>query len=105
MDIYGGRSSFRKWKLKGKKYFKGLKIAFGPELWWGANPALLVKYQRNIGKYNVAGIFHYDIDQREGTTTSYAIPRPKIHGPLLWWKEISDVSILQRADYGQEQRL
>ena len=76
MDIYGGEAPFGS-EIEGKKYFKGLKIAFGPELWWGANPALLVKYQRNIGKYNVAGIFHYDIDQREGTTTSYAIPRPK----------------------------
>ena len=74
MDIYGGEAPFGS-EIEGKKYFKGLKIAFGPELWWGANPALLVKYQRNIGKYNVAGIFHYDIDQREGTTTSYAMPQ------------------------------
>lgn len=76
MDIYGGEASVGT-EIEGKKFFKGLKVAFGPELWWGANPALLVKYQRKLGKLDVAGIFHYDIAQREGTTTSYAIPLPK----------------------------
>ena len=52
-------------------------MAFGPELWWGANPALLVKYYRTFGKWNLGGVFHYDIDQRKETVTSFAIPLPK----------------------------
>lgn len=76
MDIYGGEAPFGT-EIEGKGFFKGFKAAFGPELWWGANPALLVKYQRNIGKFDVAGIFHYDLSQRRGSTTSYAIPSPK----------------------------
>ena len=64
-------------EIEGKRMFKGLKLAFGPELWWGANPAILLKYQRSIGKFNFAGVFQYDIAKREGTTTSYAIPLPK----------------------------
>lgn len=76
MDIYNGAAPFGS-EFEGKKFLKGLKIAFGPELWWGANPAILVKYRRNFGGYDVAGIIHHDIAQREETTSSYAIPVPK----------------------------
>jgi len=38
LDIYGGEAPFGA-EFEGKKFFKGLKLAFGPELWWGANPA------------------------------------------------------------------
>lgn len=76
MDIYGGEAPLGG-EIEGKKFFKGFKVAFGPELWWGANPAVLVKYQRNIAKFDVAGIFHYDIDKNEGTVTSSVIPLPK----------------------------
>ena len=30
--------------------FKGFKLAMGPELWWGANPAILLKYSKTFGK-------------------------------------------------------
>ena len=76
MDIYGGEAPLG-CEIEGKKLFSGLKLAFGPELWWGANPALLVKYYRTFGKWNLGGIFHYDIDQRRETVTSFAIPLPK----------------------------
>lgn len=76
MDIYGGEAPFGT-EIEGKKALKGLKIAFGPELWWGANPAVIAKYYRNVGRFDLAGLFHYDIAQRVGTTTSYAIPLPK----------------------------
>lgn len=76
MDIYGGEAPFGM-EVEGKKALKGLKVAFGPELWWGANPAVIAKYYRTVGKFDLAAMFHYDISQREGTTTSYAIPLPK----------------------------
>ena len=28
---------------------EGLKVAFGPQLWWGANPAIMAKYRRTLG--------------------------------------------------------
>lgn len=76
MDIYNGAAPFGA-EFEGKSFLKGLKVAFGPELWWGANPAVLVKYQRTFGKYQVAGIAHYDITKREDATSSFAIPVPK----------------------------
>jgi hypothetical protein len=77
LDIYNGAAPSGV-EITGKKQFNGLKVAFGPELWWGANPAFLLKYSRTVGKTDLTGIFHEDI-QQQGTdvNTSFAIPQPK----------------------------
>ena len=77
IDIYNGVAPFG-FEFEGKKAFKGFKVAFGPELWWGANPALLVKYEKQVGNYKLAGIFHEDISEQAGAgVTSGAIPQPR----------------------------
>ncbi|MBA4155192.1 glycosidase [Flavobacterium sp.] len=76
LDIYNGKAPFGL-EIEGKKMFKGFKLAMGPELWWGANPAILLKYSKTIGKFDFTGIFHEDLTQRTTTQTSYAIPQPK----------------------------
>ena len=76
MDIYNGAAPFGL-EFTGKKEINGLKVAFGPELWWGANPAFLVKYSKNVGKFSFTGIYHEDLDQRGTTESSFAIPQPK----------------------------
>lgn len=76
IDIYNGEAPFG-FEVEGKKFIKGLKLAFGPELWWGANPALLAKYSRNVKGYDITGIFHEDITQRSGLVSSFAVPTPK----------------------------
>jgi hypothetical protein len=60
LDIYNGEISGIEVEAKG--LFKGLKLAAGPQLWWGANPAALLKYQRKFGKFDVAGIYHRDFN-------------------------------------------
>jgi hypothetical protein len=76
LDIYNGKAPYGL-EIEGKKIFKGFKIAMGPELWWGANPAILLKYSNTFGKFNFNGIFHEDLTQRSATQTSAAIPQPK----------------------------
>ena len=76
LDIYHGKAPYG-FEIEGKKMFKGLKLAMGPELWWGANPAILLKYSKTIGKFDFTGIFHEDLSQRTTSQTSYAIPQPK----------------------------
>jgi hypothetical protein len=76
MDIYNGAAPFG-FEVEAKRELEGLKLAFGPELWWGANPAFIIKYQTEIGKTEVTGIFHEDIEQRGLTESSFAIPQPK----------------------------
>lgn len=76
IDIYNGEAPFG-FEIEGKKAIKGLKVAFGPELWWGANPAVLVKYGHKLAKFDVTAIFHEDLTQRSGLQSSFAVPTPK----------------------------
>lgn len=76
IDIYNGEAPFG-FEFEAKKKLKGLKVAFGSELWWGANPAFLLKYTRKIAKFDVTGIWHEDIVQRNGLQSSFAVPVPK----------------------------
>jgi hypothetical protein len=75
LDIYNGE--ILGIEIDGKKEFEGLHLAFGPQLWWGANPAVLLKYGREIKHFNVTGVFHEDIDDAPEFVTSIAVPLPK----------------------------
>lgn len=81
LDIYNGE--ILGMEVDGKKALEGLKLAFGPQLWWGANPALLMKYQRNLGKFTVTGMFHEDVDDLVTAITSIAIPLPRTRRAAL----------------------
>lgn len=76
IDIYNGIAPFGL-EAEGKRQFSGLKFAFGPQLWWGANPAVLLKYTRTVGNYKMTGIYHEDIDRQGAAESSFAIPQPK----------------------------
>ena len=47
IDIYNGEAPFG-FEMTGKRRFAGWKLAYGQELWWGANPAAILKYRRAI---------------------------------------------------------
>ncbi|MCB0532299.1 MAG: glycosidase [Lewinellaceae bacterium] len=82
IDIYNGSAPLG-FELDGKRKLKGLSLAMGPELWWGANPAILVKYSRTIAGIDLTGIFHEDLEQRGNTESSFAIPQPKTRRATL----------------------
>ncbi|HEU4333648.1 MAG TPA: glycoside hydrolase family 2 TIM barrel-domain containing protein, partial [Candidatus Eisenbacteria bacterium] len=63
-------------EVSGKRALRGLKVAFGPQLWWGANPALLVKYQRAIGPVSAAALYEEDFSGQSRVSTSAAVPQP-----------------------------
>ena len=76
IDIYNALAPSG-FEISGKKQLKGFKLAFGRELWWGANPALLLKYSRQMGKTTMTGIFHEDLDDPGVAVSSIAIPQPR----------------------------
>jgi hypothetical protein len=76
IDIYDGGAPFG-FEFAGKKSLEGLKVAFGPELWWGANPAILLKYSRTAGIFTITGMYHEDLDQNTSAQSSFAIPTPQ----------------------------
>ncbi len=76
IDIYNGLAP-QGLEIAGKKSLRGLKIAYGPQLWWGANPAILVKYNKSIGKLNLTGIVHEDLEEPGAAISSLAVPQPR----------------------------
>lgn len=59
LDIYNGEILGA--EVDGKGSLSGLKAAFGPQLWWGANPAVLLKYQRSVKGYDFSAVYHKDV--------------------------------------------
>jgi hypothetical protein len=85
IDIYNGQAPFG-FEITGKRAFKHFKVAFGPQLWWGANPALLAKYGRQIGKFDIAAVFHEDLDEQAPAVSSFAVPIPPTRRASLYVK-------------------
>ena len=85
IDIYNGLAPFG-FEVEGRRQFKGLKVAFGPELWWGANPAVLVKYSSKLGKTEWTGLYHEDIQRQGSIVSSFAIPQPRTRRVSLYGK-------------------
>ncbi|MFD1316541.1 glycoside hydrolase family 2 TIM barrel-domain containing protein [Namhaeicola litoreus] len=75
LDIYNGE--IIGFEFDGKKVLDGFKAAFGPQLWWGANPAVLLKYSRTIEKFDITAVYHNDIDDASRAVSSIAIPLPR----------------------------
>ena len=84
LDIYNGE--ILGIEMDGKGVLNGLKAAFGPQLWWGANPAILLKYAKKLGKFDLAGIYHEDIDKAGDAVSSIAVPLPKTRRATIYAK-------------------
>ena len=71
--------------FSGKGPVEGLKVAFGPQLWWGANPTVLAKYYRVFGDFKFAVIHQEDIAQQQAEIASSAIPQPKARKSTVYF--------------------
>jgi hypothetical protein len=75
IDIYNAETPVGV-ELAGKKQFEGLKLAYGPQLWWGANPSLFLKYRRQIGRIDATLLLQEEFAEQTTVTTTQAIPMP-----------------------------
>jgi hypothetical protein len=75
LDIYNGEAPVGL-TIDGRREFEGFKLAFGPQLWWGANPALFLKYGRRLLGMDVTGIFQEDLAPQPAVNSSIAVPLP-----------------------------
>lgn len=73
LDTYNGQAP-NGLEITGKGDWEGWKIAVGPELWWGANPAVLAKYHRQGGGWRWSVIHHEDLAEASAAQTSFAVP-------------------------------
>ena len=75
IDIYNGLAPVGM-EITGKRFLSGLKVAVGPELWWGANPAVLVKQQLGFGPIQSTLMYQEDLAEAGRAASSFAIPLP-----------------------------
>ncbi|MEL7536458.1 MAG: hypothetical protein AAFX44_10515 [Pseudomonadota bacterium] len=59
IDVWDARAPVGA-EIKGKGIFEGLTMVFGPEIFWGANPKFVVKYDFNL--FNMAWTFIHSED-------------------------------------------
>ena len=60
IDIWDAKAP-EGFEIVGKNKFKGLTIVAGPEVYWGANPKFIVKYDFRFGKINWTFIHSEDV--------------------------------------------
>ncbi len=72
LDIYNGEAPVGV-EITGKRALDGLVMAFGPQLWWGANAAVLAKYQRQLRGFTTTGVYENDVAPSTNVNTSSAI--------------------------------
>ncbi|MFP2926309.1 glycoside hydrolase family 2 TIM barrel-domain containing protein, partial [Pyxidicoccus sp. 3LG] len=72
IDIYHGNAPFGV-VFAGKRNLEGLKIAVGPELYWGANPSIVAKYRKGFGSLNVTLMHTEDIARGSSVQTAAVI--------------------------------
>jgi hypothetical protein len=82
IDVYNADAPLG-FEFSGKKDIGGLKMAVGPQLWWGANPAVLLKYRHTFGSFTATGIYQEDLEDRMDAVSSIAIPLPKTRKATL----------------------
>ncbi len=83
IDIYNGLAP-NGFEIEGKRQLQGFKVAYGPELWWGANPAILLKYSKKIANFELTGIYHEDLAEPGSAVSSIAVPQPKTRRATLY---------------------
>ena len=68
-DIWNAKAPYGV-EFAGKKGLDGLKVAFGPEIYWGANPMVLLKYEFDVGATEMAVMHAEDIARRETSSSA-----------------------------------
>ncbi|MBT8135803.1 MAG: hypothetical protein KJO54_02185 [Gammaproteobacteria bacterium] len=68
MDIWNAKAP-QGIEIAGKKgWMKGLNVVFGPEVYWGANPKVMLKYTNRFGRFDYTFMHSEDIARRDEAT-------------------------------------
>jgi hypothetical protein len=63
-------------EFEGKQSLEGLAFAFGPQVYWGANPTAIGRYQFKTGPLTWTVMHQEDIAAQADVTSNRAIPQP-----------------------------
>lgn len=68
-DIWNSKAPYGV-EYQGKDSLSGLTVVFGPEIYWGANPKAMVKYDFNASGINYTFIHSEDIARRDDSSSA-----------------------------------
>ena len=68
-DIWNAKAPYGV-EYVGKQSMEGLKIVLGPEVYWGANPKTILKYQFAVGSVDYAFMHADDIARRDSSSSA-----------------------------------
>jgi beta-galactosidase len=95
MDIWNAKAP-EGVEFAGKGKLEGLKIIAGPEVYWGANPKVVLKYQKTFGKTEWAFMHSEDLARRDqGTGASGATTRKTRQTTLYAKRTFADDIVLE----------
>jgi len=69
MDIWNAKAPFG-FEFVGKKFMPGLMVVAGPEIYWGANPKAMLKYDFNLNKFKFSLIHAEDFARADASSTA-----------------------------------
>ena len=67
-DIWNSKAPYGAEFVGKKGHLEGLKFLFGPEVYWGANPKWMLKYEFDLGKSKMAFIHSEDVARKDDQT-------------------------------------
>ena len=70
-DIWNAKAP-RGVEFAGKDMFEGLKLVVGPEVYWGANPKAVLKYNKRFGNIDWTFMHAEDIDRADSSASATA---------------------------------
>jgi beta-galactosidase len=84
VDIYRAPAPFGA-VVSGRRAFEGFKLALGPQLYWGANPAVIGKYSRKLGPVTITAIHQEDLAEASSSAlgSSAVTPEPVSRKSML----------------------
>lgn len=84
IDIYHAITPFGA-EFTGKRFLDGVKVAFGPQLYWGANPAVIAKYYKEFGSFRFGLMHQEDIAEQGVVSSSFVVPEPVTRKTTLYF--------------------
>ena len=65
-------------EVTGKGALSPLKVAMGPQIYWGANPTAIAKFRQQVGPVTLSVLHQEDLARSGTATTSSAISEPRL---------------------------
>jgi len=71
-------------EFDGRNSLEGWKMAIGPQIYWGANPTAILKYEKQRGNWYTSLVHQEDVANQGAITTLNAIPEQPLRRSALY---------------------